>query len=111
MKCMMGLHDWDGCVCRRCGKQRDRDHDRDGCRCRKCGKIEHRFETVTSEFIHGPGCCWDLSEPCVGPHCGTPCDSWFPGRAGERRETLRCRFCGAEALRTETVEYRTERRP
>lgn len=38
LSCLFGGHDWDGCVCRRCGRKRDKDHDWDGCVCRRCGE-------------------------------------------------------------------------
>lgn len=34
--CLLGLHDWDGCTCKRCGKTRE--HDWDGCKCKRCEK-------------------------------------------------------------------------
>ena len=34
----LNLHDWDGCICTRCGARRDKEHDWDGCICRRCGK-------------------------------------------------------------------------
>lgn len=62
IKCMIGIHDWQGCKCSQCGKTRDQDHDwkKDcekcsrcgktrngahdwqGCKCSKCGKIRDR---------------------------------------------------------------------
>ena len=86
MSCLFGRHRWDGCVCTRCGETR------------------HSFEIVGMEEIDGPGCCWDVSSPCVGPHCGTPCNSYYPRRAGEIRVTLRCRVCGRTEERTDCRE-------
>ena len=103
--CLFGLHRWDGCVCSRCAKTRDRDHRWEGCRCSRCGRVRHVYETVAEVLEEGPGCCWDVSEPCMGPHCGVPCDCYFPGRAGKWHITLRCRFCGAQEGRTEIVEH------
>lgn len=38
----LGGHDWDGCVCKRCGKtdkgKPDEAHDWDGCKCKRCGR-------------------------------------------------------------------------
>ena len=37
--CVFGKHNWNGCVCKRCGEARDEQHDWDLCKgkCRKCG--------------------------------------------------------------------------
>ncbi len=86
MVCLFGRHVWDGCCCV------------------KCGQTRHDFEVTEVETADGDGCCWDVSQPCIGPHCGTPCDSWYPGRAGMRTVTLRCRYCGKVELRQEPVE-------
>lgn len=38
-QCNIGFHEWDGCQCSRCGKQRDCDHPWVGCQCPRCGSI------------------------------------------------------------------------
>ena len=38
--CAFGLHRWTGCLCCRCGEQREEEHDWDGCECRQCGKTQ-----------------------------------------------------------------------
>ena len=38
MLCVLGLHAWQFCQCRRCRKQRDQDHNWQGCKCPTCGK-------------------------------------------------------------------------
>ena len=40
LKCALGLHEWSGCQCSKCGKTRDEGHDwRKDCeKCSKCGK-------------------------------------------------------------------------
>ena len=35
--CELAGHDWNGCKCRICGKQRNEEHDWGGCICRICG--------------------------------------------------------------------------
>src|SRR5271165_4358036 len=37
MKCVLGLHGWDGCQCSRCGKTRDEDHKWSACKCTAYG--------------------------------------------------------------------------
>ena len=86
LSCFFGRHAWEGCVCRDCGETR------------------HRFVSVAEERTEPDGCCWDLSEPCIGPHCGVFCDNYYPGRAGMRRVTYRCEACGKEEEREEPVE-------
>jgi len=41
LKCLLGIHEWNGCKCTRCGTMRDKGHHWDGCICSKCGKIRH----------------------------------------------------------------------
>gem|GEM_PF-4807029 len=36
--CRIIGHDWNGCICQRCGQKRDEGHDWNGCTCLKCGK-------------------------------------------------------------------------
>ena len=86
MTCFFGKHKWAGCVCSR------------------CGEVRHSFEPIGEEVLEGAGCCWDVTQPCIGPHCGVPCDNYYPGRAGTRTVTLRCRVCGKEKQQTEYVE-------
>ena len=40
LKCSMGMHEWTGCKCSKCGKSRDEGHDwaTDCEKCAKCGK-------------------------------------------------------------------------
>lgn len=47
--CKLGIHDWNGCVCRACGERRDEGHNWKGCICVLCGKIRqegHDFLNV-----------------------------------------------------------------
>ena len=92
MICLFDRHKWNGCVCSR------------------CGEVRHSYEEVDFMLEEGAGCCWDSSEPCTGPHCGTFCDSYYPGRAGTKHVTLRCRVCGHEEEWTEYVEDPSGRR-
>jgi hypothetical protein len=63
-----GQHDWDGCVCKRCGKTRDTGHDWDGCKCRSCGKTRDTGHDW-SDCEWGVRCkrCGKLNYRC--PHC------------------------------------------
>jgi hypothetical protein len=38
LRCLVGLHRWQGCKCERCGETRDEGHDWSGCKCLNCGK-------------------------------------------------------------------------
>jgi hypothetical protein len=38
LKCKLGLHEWNGCKCSKCGKTRDIGHQWNGCQCSKCYK-------------------------------------------------------------------------
>jgi len=62
IKCIFGLHIWEGCKCKRCGKTQNNDHDWskscekcvrcgltranahewDGCKCKRCAKTQNR---------------------------------------------------------------------
>lgn len=77
-ECGKGNHSWDGCVCSVCGAER------------------HEYEVVKTEEIPNGGCCWSAQDPCTGPDCGTPCDSYYPGREGKIITTWKCRRCGRE---------------
>ena len=35
-------HDWDGCICRKCGAE---NHNWYQCKCLKCGKVEHNWNS------------------------------------------------------------------
>ena len=42
-------HEWDGCICARCGKTRNEGHEWNGCTCVRCGawrNKEHAYEPV-----------------------------------------------------------------
>ena len=77
-ECRKGNHSWNGCVCSVCGAER------------------HEYELVSEEVTENGGCCWSVSDPCIGPDCGTPCDSYYPGREGSVTRVWRCRRCGQE---------------
>ena len=74
--CNKGNHDWYGCVCTVCGQTR------------------HDYVMIEEKEIPNGGCKWSVSDPCTGPNCGTPCDSYYPGREGKTVRTYRCRRCG-----------------
>jgi len=72
----LNLHDWDGCICTRCGARRDKEHDWDGCICRHCGQ---------RKFSDDEGHIWD---GCVCTVCGARRDK------GHDVENCICRRCG-----------------
>lgn len=76
--CRNGNHIWNACVCTVCGKER------------------HEYEVIRTEELPNGGCCWSAGDPCIGPNCGTPCDSYYEGREGKTITTYRCRRCGRE---------------
>ena len=53
LKCVLGMHTWNGCKCPKCGKTRDESHvwGEDCERCVKCGKI--RDDTSLIEALWG----------------------------------------------------------
>lgn len=77
-ECRKGNHSWNGCVCSVCGAER------------------HEYELVSEKVTENGGCCWSVSDPCIGPDCGTPCDSYYPGREGSVTRVWRCKHCGSE---------------
>ena len=99
LKCIFGLHDWDGCTCSKCGKQRDEGHILDesrvadggfaGCVCIKCGKRIHNFEVI-DEHDEYPTC------PNSGTECWGPCGLCDPQEVGRHVTVKRCRTCGYE---------------
>jgi hypothetical protein len=56
MKRCFLFHQWNDCICKKCGKKRsviDKRHDRDGCVCKKCGQknsYAHDWEFVKQEY-------------------------------------------------------------
>lgn len=102
--CKLGIHDWDGCTCRRCGKQRDKGHvlDRDnikegrisGCKCKKCGKTMHNFEVI-DEHDEYPTC------PNSGTECWGPCGLCDPPGTAYHVMLMKCKDCGYET--TESI--------
>lgn len=93
--CTFGNHSWNGCRCSLCGKQRDQDHNWDQCVCTVCGRTRHEYKEISREAVEGGGCKWSLSDPCIGPYCGTPCDSYYEGREGSYIITMKCERCGS----------------
>lgn len=77
-ECGRGIHDWNVCICQNCGIER------------------HDFKIIHVDHQKPDCCCWSSSDPCIGPGCGTPCDSYYPSREGKTITTLRCSRCGLE---------------
>lgn len=71
--CRIKGHDWDGCVCRRCGAKRDEAHDWDGCKCRRCWKTRDE------------GHDWDI---CICRRCRKKRDEAHDWNG------CKCRHCG-----------------
>lgn len=91
--CLLGIHDWRGCTCFRCGKKRDIYHSFKGCTCERCGAVRHSYMVVEQKDSI-PDCVFASGEPCTGPGC---CEN-YPG-PGTRWERLRCSVCGHETER------------
>ena len=63
IKCFFGFHDWQGCICSRCDKTRDKEHTipPGECKCQFCDYIEHdlskpdynedHWESVTTDIL------------------------------------------------------------
>mgnify|MGYP000893329743 CR=1 FL=1 len=73
-------HEWDGCICRRCGATGDYAHDMNGCTCRRCGKVDNRFH----EWVMLEGRCEQRCAVC-GKVVATDHD-W---------DACQCKRCGA----------------
>lgn len=71
--CKLGLHEWKGCKCARCGETRDEEHSWDGCKCTKCRR--------TRDEEHS----WD---GCKCTKCGKVRDT------GHKIENYKCQKCG-----------------
>jgi hypothetical protein len=48
--CTFGWHDWNKCLCLRCGKVRDKDHRVDQCICKTCRSQIHNFVELDDEM-------------------------------------------------------------
>ena len=100
-----GKHDWDGCICKRCGTTGN--HDWDGCKCKRCG--------VTGNHD------WDGYNGCICKRCGEENHDWtlsdsrtevtgggsmygyIDVETGITVSTYKCGKCGR--YKTETTEY------
>lgn len=72
LKCVVGMHDWSGCKCRRCGKTRDDGHDwaTDCKKCAKCGKTRSSAHAWTGCKCSRCGKTRDQDHEWVGCKCG-----------------------------------------
>jgi len=63
-KCLLG-HDWDGCMCTRCGRTRDEGHDwsKDCEKCTKCGMIRSGAHKWSGSVCSLCGCVGNDSGP------------------------------------------------
>ena len=59
LKCVFGIHCWEGCKCSRCGAIRDKDHQWDEARCKQCGKTSPEEEARFLKAI-ADGDCEDV---------------------------------------------------
>lgn len=73
-------HDWNGCVCNRCGTKRDKDHLWDGCKCKRCGTISYK------DHHHD----WN---GCVCRRCGRKKEA---DEVGHDWDGCVCKRCGAK---------------
>ena len=47
---MIGYHLWESsCICKCCGKRRDKGHNFRTCTCQLCGRERHNWEEIKSE--------------------------------------------------------------
>lgn len=113
LKCKLGMHDWSGCYCTKCGKTRDERHDWKGCKCLACGKTRdegHDWKgcrCLACRKTRDEGHDWDADGWCKGcwtlrPHnCAKLGHKWREsGHTGGTtlnhfRVTYSCRICGA----------------
>ena len=93
LMCTVGIHDWNGCECQKCGKIRDKGHDwtEDCQKCAKCGKTRdenHKWDgcrcTVCSK-TRDEDHKWD------GCRC-TACDKTRD--EGHHWDRCKCTACG-----------------
>jgi hypothetical protein len=77
--CKVGLHHWDGCVCRSCGKTRHGALI--GCACSNCGELVHQWVSIPDAIYH-QGYYYQCSICHICKH------SWFSNRF------TKCPICG-----------------
>ncbi|NCA83170.1 MAG: leucine-rich repeat domain-containing protein [Opitutae bacterium] len=69
--CVVGLHAWNNCKCKRCRKERDREHNWIGCKCGTCGKVrdeQHAWQGCVCASCDKQR---DQDHSWVGCKCGT----------------------------------------
>ena len=84
-------HDWSGCVCRRCGNKRDEEHDWDGCVCLRCGKKRDEGHEWDECVCRRCGNKRDVGHDwngCTCLRCGLVRDEWHEW------EKVQCEICG-----------------
>jgi len=94
IKCLFG-HQWNGCKCEKCGKERDTEHKWNGCKCEICGKTRdegHSYKTANEKCIEKCSICgkeriiehkWN---GCKCERCGEYLHHWD--------ENGKCKVCG-----------------
>ena len=97
IKCILGFHNWNGCQCCECGKQRDEGHDRklDCEKCAKCGKIIHDMHNWRNDCEKCSTCgktrvishVWD---GCSCRNCGVSRDEQHDWS----KDCEKCKKCG-----------------
>ena len=93
LKCLVGMHDWNGCKCRGCDKTRDTDHDwfSDCEKCATCGQTRsggHQWKACKCSICGQLRNDFHDWEHCRCRICGKQRDeehAW---------EHCRCRICG-----------------
>lgn len=79
--CRLGLHQWRGCKCSKCGNNRADGHEWRGCKCLKCGKVRDTEHT------------W----PGLGEGTGCACQVCGKTREGKHNWLVnpeKCHWCG-----------------
>jgi len=91
--CAQG-HEWDGCICWRCGATREHIFSAaDECTCKRCGETRHELEacvcTRCGAAQHDP------DDKCRCRRCGELAHDWGAfWDQGVKKQTSLCQRCG-----------------
>ncbi len=87
-------HEWDGCVCLRCGAEREHIYSPlEPCVCRRCGETRHEWDgcvcTRCGATRHDP------DENCRCRRCGEEAHDWGTfWEEGIKKQSPHCLRCG-----------------
>jgi hypothetical protein len=117
LKCLFGLHQWDGCRCGRCGKTRDKgpgfvgllaaplhDWTKNCEKCARCGKERGKDHHDWSKNCQR---CWRCGAERTGAHRWKGCKCWRCGQNKDHdwaADCEKCACCGVE--RTDTHQWK-----